>query len=280
MAKGLGKGINAFFPDIQEKEDDTIQEIAINECRPNPYQPRKTFHADAIEELKDSILEYGIIQPLIVRKSIKGYEIVVGERRFRAAKEAGLDTVPVVIKELTDDKMMELALLENLQREDLTPIEEAHAYANLMNELKVTQEELSKRLGKSRSHIANIVRLLSLPDQVIAYINNGELSMGHGRALLGLKEKEKLTALVSKIRNEKLNVRQVEQLIIQLNQKPEPVKKQEKVKKDVFIKERETILRDRLGTSVNIQRGKRKGKIEIEFYTDDDLERIIDVLEQ
>jgi len=280
MARGLGKGINAFFPDIQEKDDDTIQEIAINECRPNPYQPRKTFHADAIEELKDSILEYGIIQPLIVRKSIKGYEIVVGERRFRAAKEAGLDTVPVVIKELTDDKMMELALLENLQREDLTPIEEAHAYANLMNELKVTQEELSKRLGKSRSHIANIVRLLSLPDQVIAYINNGELSMGHGRALLGLKEKEKLTALVSKIRNEKLNVRQVEQLIIQLNQKPEPVKKQEKVKKDVFIKERETILRDRLGTSVNIQRGKRKGKIEIEFYTDDDLERIIDVLEQ
>ncbi|HLR40951.1 MAG TPA: ParB/RepB/Spo0J family partition protein [Virgibacillus sp.] len=279
MARGLGKGINAFFPDIQEKEDDTIQEIAINECRPNPYQPRKTFHADAIEELKDSILEYGIIQPLIVRKSIKGYEIVVGERRFRAAKEAGLDTVPVVIKELTDDKMMELALLENLQREDLTPIEEAHAYANLMNELKVTQEELSKRLGKSRSHIANIVRLLSLPDQVIAYINNGELSMGHGRALLGLKEKEKLTPLVSKIRNEKLNVRQVEQLIIQLNQKPEPVKQKEKVKKDVFIKERETILRDRLGTSVNIQRGKRKGKIEIEFYTDDDLERIIDVLE-
>src|SRR5690625_2711857 len=176
MARGLGKGINAFFPDIQEKEDDTIQEIAINECRPNPYQPRKTFHADAIEELKDSILEYGIIQPLIVRKSIKGYEIVVGERRFRAAKEAGLDTVPVVIKELTDDKMMELALLENLQREDLTPIEEAHAYANLMNELKVTQEELSKRLGKSRSHIANIVRLLSLPDQVIAYINKDRKS--------------------------------------------------------------------------------------------------------
>lgn len=149
-----------------------------------------------------------------------------------------------------------------------------------MNELKVTQEELSKRLGKSRSHIANIVRLLSLPDQVIAYINNGELSMGHGRALLGLKEKEKLTPLVSKIRNEKLNVRQVEQLIIQLNQKPEEVKKKERVKKDIFIQERETMLRDRLGTSVNIQRGKRKGKIEIEFYTDDDLERIIDVLEQ
>ncbi len=280
MARGLGKGINAFFPDIEEKEDDIVQEIAISECRANPYQPRKTFHADAIEELKESILEYGIIQPLIVRKSIKGYEIVVGERRFRAAKEAGLTVVPAVVKELSDEKMMELALLENLQREDLTPIEEAHAYANLMNELKVTQEELSKRLGKSRSHIANIVRLLSLPDRIITYINNGELSMGHGRALLGLKDKEKLVPLVNKILKEKLNVRQVEQLILQLNQHPKQKDKKEKVKKDVFLKERESILRDRFGTSVNIQRGKKKGKIEIEFYTDDDLERIMDVLEQ
>lgn len=279
MAKGLGKGINAFFPDIEEKNDDVIQEIAISECRPNPYQPRKTFHAEAIEELKESILEYGIIQPLIVRKSIKGFEIVVGERRYRAAKEAGFTTVPVVIKELPDDKMMELALLENLQREDLTPIEEAHAYMNLMNELKVTQEELSKRLGKSRSHIANIVRLLSLPELVIAHINNGELSMGQGRALLGLKEKSKLTPLVNKIIKEKLNVRQVEQLIIQLNQKADTKKKKEKSKKDIFLQERESMLRDRLGTSVNIQKGKRKGKIEIEFYTDDDLERIINVLE-
>ncbi|OZU89462.1 chromosome partitioning protein ParB [Virgibacillus indicus] len=278
MAKGLGKGINAFFPEIDEQPDDSIQDISIKECRPNPYQPRKTFHADAIEELKDSILEYGIIQPLIVRKSIKGYEIVVGERRFRAAKEAGLEKIPAVVKELSDEKMMELALLENLQREDLTPIEEAHAYANLMNELKITQEELSKRLGKSRSHIANLVRLLSLPDQVIAYISNGEISMGQGRALLGLKDKSKLIPFVNKIRREKLNVRQVEQLITQLNEKPKS--KKEKPKKDVFLLERESILRDRLGTGVSIQRGKRKGKIEIEFYTDDDLERIIEVLEK
>lgn len=277
MAKGLGKGINALFPDIEEKQDDVIEEIAIKDCRPNPYQPRKTFHADAIEELKESILEYGIIQPLIARKSIKGYEIVVGERRFRAAKEAGLESIPVIIKELTDEKMMELALLENLQREDLTPIEEAHAYANLMNELKITQEELSKRLGKSRSHIANMIRLLSLPEQVIAYINNGELSMGHGRALLGLKDKTKLQAVVQRIRKEKLNVRQVEKLIIQLNDRP--VQKKEKPKKDLFIKERETFLRERFGTAVSIQRGKRKGKIEIEFYSDDDLQRIIETLE-
>lgn len=275
MSRRLGKGLDALIPDIET--EDTIQEISIKECRPNPYQPRKTFHADALEELKDSILEYGIIQPLIVRKSIKGFEIVVGERRFRAAKEAGLSVIPVVVKDLSDHRMMELALLENLQREDLTPIEEAEAYANLMTELDITQEELSRRLGKSRSHIANTVRLLSLPDQVIAYINNGELSMGHGRALLGLNNKENLLDVVKKIRDQKLNVRQVEKMISEINNK-KPIKRR-KLEKDVFIQARESILRDRLGTGVNIQRGKRKGKIEIEFYSDDDLERIIKVLE-
>lgn len=276
MAKGLGKGINALFPEVDEKQE-TVQELSITDCRPNPYQPRKTFHADAIEELKDSILEYGIIQPLIARKSIKGYEIVVGERRFRAAREAGLEKIPVVVKDLTDEKMMEIALLENLQREDLTPIEEAHAYANLMRELKITQDELSKRLGKSRSHIANLVRLLSLPDQIIAYINNGELSMGHGRALLGIKDEKLLIPFVKRIIKEKLNVRQVEQMIIELNKKP--VKKKPKPKMDIFLQERESILRDRLGTSVTIQRGKRKGKIEIEFFSNDDLDRIIEALD-
>ncbi|MRH44398.1 ParB/RepB/Spo0J family partition protein [Aquibacillus halophilus] len=275
MARGLGKGVNAFFPELDTSESDSVQEISVKECRPNPYQPRKTFHADAIEELKDSIIEYGILQPLIVRKSIKGYEIVVGERRFRAAKEAGLEVIPAIVKELTDEKMMELALLENLQREDLTPIEEANAYANLMRELKITQEELSKRLGKSRPHIANLVRLLSLPDKVSALINNGELSMGHGRAMLGLKDKTKLNALIDKIRNEELNVRQVEQLIIKINENAPQTKKQ-KPKKDVFLAERESILRDHLGTGVTIHKGKRKGKIEIEFFSDDDLERILD----
>src|SRR5690625_481819 len=276
MSKRLGKGLDAFFSDINEDEE-TVLEVNVAELRPNPYQPRKKFQADAIDELKQSILEYGIIQPLVVRKGIKGYEIVAGERRFRAAKEAGLSTVPVIVKELTDPKMMEIALLENLQRENLTPIEEANAYANLMQELNVTQEELSKKLGKSRSHIANMVRLLSLPDQIIAYINNGELTMGHGRTLLGLKDQKKLTQLVTKIRNEKLNVRQVEKIVNQLNEQPKSVKKTPK--KDVFIQERESVLRDRFGTSVNIHKGKRKGKIEIEFYSNDDLERIIEMLE-
>jgi ParB family transcriptional regulator, chromosome partitioning protein len=279
VAKGLGKGISALFPEVEDTSKASVQEIAIKECRPNPYQPRKTFHADAIEELKESIIQHGILQPIVVRKSIKGFEIVVGERRYRAAKEAGLEKIPAIVKELTDEKMMELALLENLQREDLTPIEEAQAYSNLMNELRITQEDLSKRLGKSRSHIANMVRLLSLPENIVAYINNGELSMGHGRALLGLKDKEQLIPLVNKIRSEKLNVRQVEKLIATLNEK-QPIKKKENPKKDIFLAERESVLRDHLGTAVSIQRGKRKGKIEIEFYTDDDLERIIELLEK
>lgn len=276
MARGLGKGINAFFPELDAKAEESIQELPIKECRPNPYQPRKNFQADAIEELKESILEYGILQPLIVRASIKGYEIVVGERRYRAAKEAGLDRVPVVVRELTEEKMMELALLENLQREDLTPIEEAQAYSNLMNELNITQEELSRRLGKSRSHIANLIRLLSLPDQVSALINNGELSMGHGRALLGLKNKKQLMQLVDKIRKESLNVRQVEQLIIQLNENTSTPKRK-KPPKNVFIQERENVLQERLGTGVTIHKGKRKGKIEIDFFSDEDLERILNL---
>src|SRR5690625_1378633 len=279
MARRLGKGLEAFFPDsIQEYDEHAIEEIPITECRPNPYQPRKTFDIDAIEELKQSIIEYGIIQPLIVRKSIKGYEIVVGERRFRAAKEAGLETVPVIIKELTDERMMELALLENLQREDLTPIEEAHAYKNLLTELNLTQEQLSERLGKSRSHIANMVRLLTLPDKIIAYLNNGQLSMGHGRAIVGIKDKNILNKIVNKIIKDKLNVRQVEQLIQSMNKKTDKQKKARPKKKDIFVLEKESILREQLGTGVNIHRGKKKGKIEIEFYTDEDLERLINLL--
>ena len=273
MGKRLGKGLNALFNDY-EVGDQTVEQIPINECRTNPYQPRKTFDADAIEELKISILEYGIIQPLIVRKSIKGYEIVAGERRFRAAKEAGLHEIPAIIKDFDDRKMMEIALLENLQREDLTVIEEALAYKNLINELHLTQEELSKKLGKSRSHIANTMRLLSLPEEVIVHINNGELSMGHGRALLGLKNKDKLNGLVDKIRKNNLNVRQVEQMIIELNKK-KPKQKPKKQQNDVFVQEYEMQLRDLLGTNVKIQKNKNKGKIEIEFYSDEELEQFV-----
>ncbi|MRG87960.1 ParB/RepB/Spo0J family partition protein [Salinibacillus xinjiangensis] len=278
MARGLGKGLGSFFPEVDvDLNDESVKEIPIQQCRPNPYQPRKTFQADAIEELKESIVQHGILQPIILRTSIKGYEIVVGERRFRAAKEAGLETIPAVIRDLSDEQMMELALLENLQREDLTPIEEAQAYDRLMNELGITQETLAQRLGKSRPHIANLVRLLSLPESVTALINNRELSMGHGRALLGLKDQEKLPLIVNKIRKENLNVRQVEMLISNLNEKV--IKnKPKKEKKDIFIQAKESELREHFGTNVSIQKGKRKGKIEIEFFNQEDLDRIMMLL--
>ncbi|MFC4387786.1 ParB/RepB/Spo0J family partition protein [Gracilibacillus marinus] len=279
MAKGLGKGLDAFFSDMDTNKEETIEEIPLSKCRPNPYQPRTVFEADAIEELRDSIEQHGVLQPIIVRKSIRGYEIVVGERRFRAAKEANLKTIPAIVKQLTDEEMMEFALLENIQREDLTPIEEAQAYDRLMNELGITQETLSQRLGKSRSHIANLIRLLSLPKEIIAKINQGSISMGHGRALLGLKDKEKMIPLANKIVTEKLNVRQVETLIQTLNeQKKQKIEKKEK--KDIFIQEKESQLKDYFGTNVKINKGKRKGKIEIEFFSEDDLNRILEKMEQ
>jgi ParB family transcriptional regulator, chromosome partitioning protein len=278
MAKGLGKGLNAFFKDVGTEE--TVQEINLQELRPNPYQPRKTFQREAIIELKDSILEHGILQPLVVRKSIKGYEIVVGERRFRAAREAKLETVPAVVRELSEQQMMELAVLENLQREDLNPIEEGAAYQTLMDKLKLTQEEVAKRLGKSRPHVANHIRLLSLPPKIQELISTGKISMGHGRALLGLREKAKVPVLVEKVINEALNVRQLEKLIQQLNEDVSRETKKPEKKKDVFIQEREHTLRERFGTTVNIRQNKNKGKIEIEFFSKDDLERILEMLDQ
>ncbi|WP_082231997.1 ParB/RepB/Spo0J family partition protein [Halobacillus massiliensis] len=276
MARGLGKGLNSL---LNVKDEDQLEEVKVRECRPNPYQPRKHFTEAAIEELAESIKEHGILQPLIVRKSIKGYELIAGERRCRAAKAAGLETVPAIVREMTDQQMMEVALLENLQREDLTPIEEAQAYQNLMVKLSLTQDDLSKRLGKSRSHIANLLRLLNLAPEVIEKINHGKLSMGHGRALLGLKDEEKLPMLLSRIEREQLNVRQVEKMIGELNER-KPRKKKQPAEKDIFIKEREETLQERLGTGVTIHKGKKKGKIEIEFSDQEDLERILNWMEQ
>jgi ParB family chromosome partitioning protein len=258
--------------------EETIQEIKLKEIRPNPYQPRKTFEQEAINELKESILQHGILQPIVVRKSIKGYEIVVGERRFRAATEAKLTAIPAVIRDLSEQQMMELALLENLQREDLTPIEEAQAYQTLMEQLNFTQEALAKRLGKSRPHIANHLRLLSLPKPIQQLISDGKLSMGHGRTLLGLKNKDKLNSLIEKIIREHLNVRQVELIVQQLNNVTRETKKK-KPEKDVFIKERETYLQEYFGTAVTIKKQKKKGKIEIEFFSQDDLDRILELLQ-
>lgn len=266
MAKGLGKGINAFFPNVDLNKEESIHQIKLKDIRPNPYQPRKHFEEEAIQELKESIIQHGILQPIIVRKSIKGYEIVAGERRHRAAKAAGLELIPVVVREFTEQQMMELALLENLQREDLTPIEEAFAYQSLLEHLDITQEQLSKRIGKSRPHIANHIRLLSLPEVIRSYITEGKLSMGHGRALLGLRKKDKINILVEKILKEQLNVRQLEHLVNQLNENVSRETSKPKIEKDILIKERETILREKFGTSVSIRQTKKKGKIEIEFF--------------
>ncbi|MGE7604316.1 ParB/RepB/Spo0J family partition protein [Peribacillus sp. NPDC097675] len=281
MAKGLGKGLDALFPNVEVSKDETVQEIKLRELRPNPYQPRKNFRTEAIEELKQSIMEHGILQPIIARKSIRGFEIVAGERRYRAAKEAGLNTVPVVVRELNEQQMMELAILENLQREDLNPIEEAAAYQTLLEKLNFTQEQLAHRLGKSRPHIANYVRLLSLPEEIRDYISEGKISMGHGRALLGLKKKELLTSVIEKILKETMNVRQLENYIHQLNDTvSRETKNAKQPKKDIFIKQRESILREKLGTSVTIKQTKKKGKIEIEFFSKEDLERILDLIDQ
>ncbi|WAA12288.1 ParB/RepB/Spo0J family partition protein [Fervidibacillus halotolerans] len=277
MGKALGKGLDALISSVNTDEE-MVQEVPIHELRPNPYQPRKLFTEEAIEELKQSIVEHGILQPLIVRKSIKGYEIVVGERRYRAAKEAKLKTVPVVIRDINEQQMMELAVLENLQREDLTPIEEGQAYQMLMEKLSLTQEQLAKRLGKSRPYIANHVRLLSLPTEVQQHIIDGKLSMGHGRALLGLKNKEKIIKLANQVIKEQMNVRQLEELIQKLNKNVPRETSKKKEKKDVFLLEQETYLRERLGTNVQIKRNKHKGKIEIEFYSNEDLNRILDLL--
>ncbi len=279
MAKGLGKGLNALFPGESLIKAESVEHINVKSIKANPFQPRKIFDEHAIEELSASIKEHGILQPIILRKVGSAYEIVVGERRFRAAQLAGLTEVPAVVRLLTDEETMELAILENLQREDLTPIEEAEAYQNLMENLNLTQEQLAFRLGKSRPHIANHVRLLSLPTKIRTYISTGKLSMGHGRTLLSLRKKEQIPLIAERVLKEGMNVRQLESLIQRLNEdvprETKPVKKQE-----LFLAEYESNLRDYFGTNVTIKKAKNKGKIEIEFFSDDDLERILELLNE
>ncbi|ALC83189.1 MULTISPECIES: ParB/RepB/Spo0J family partition protein [Bacillus] len=279
MAKGLGKGINALFTNVDLSEEN-VEELKLKDLRPNPYQPRKIFEEEALHDLKESIMQHGIIQPIIVRKTIKGFEIIAGERRFRAASLAGLSTIPAIVREVSESLMMEIALLENLQREDLSPLEEAKAYEALLSHLQVTQEQLAKKLGKSRPHIANHLRLLTLPEDVQELIADGTLSMGHGRTILGLKNKNKLKPLIKKILSEELNVRQVEQLIQQLNSNVSRETKKKIPPKEPAMKERESYLQEYFGTPVTIKKQKKKGKIEIEFFSNEDLERILELLQE
>ncbi|EAK9821981.1 ParB/RepB/Spo0J family partition protein [Listeria monocytogenes] len=277
MAKGLGKGINALFNNVDTNEE-TVQNIAIKEIKPNPYQPRKIFDAKAINELRDSIKIHGVLQPIILRNTDKGYEIVVGERRYRAAKEAKLKEIPAVVRDLTEEEMMELSVIENLQREDLSPLEEAESYQFLMKKLGLTQAKLAERVGKSRPYIANFVRLLTLPEEVQVMLRDGSLSAGHGRVLLGLKLKKNIVPTAKKAVAQELTVRQLEDVINNLNENVsrETIKP---ARVPIFIRESESQLRDKFGTAVSIKRRDKKGKIEIEFLSDDDLDRILEILD-
>ncbi|MBC1924854.1 ParB/RepB/Spo0J family partition protein [Listeria innocua] len=277
MAKGLGKGINALFNNVDTNEE-TVQNIAIKEIKPNPYQPRKIFDTKAINELRDSIKIHGVLQPIILRNTDKGYEIVVGERRYRAAKEAKLKEIPAVVRDLTEEEMMELSVIENLQREDLSPLEEAESYQFLMKKLGLTQAKLAERVGKSRPYIANFVRLLTLPEEVQVMLRDGSLSAGHGRVLLGLKLKKNIIPTAKKAATQGLTVRQLEDVVNNLNENVsrETIKP---ARVPIFIRESESQLRDKFGTAVSIKRRDKKGKIEIEFLSDDDLDRILEILD-
>lgn len=285
--KGLGRGIDALFQDLSTIEEvdiqsEVVQEISLDELRPNPYQPRKTFDEDALEELASSIKQSGVFQPIIVRKSkIKGYEIIAGERRFRASKLAGKETIPAIVREFDEPSMMQVAVLENLQREDLNPLEEAEAYDMLMKNLQLTQVELSEKLGKSRPYIANYLRLLTLPKVVKDLVQKDSLSMGQARTLLALKKKEDILVVANRAIKEGLTVRQLEQIVNQMNDatSKKPAKKAESKPKPYYIVESEERLMDKFGTSVHIQEKEGKGKIEIEYLSSSDLTRILDLLD-
>lgn len=278
MSKRLGRGLDALIPSLSIDEKDKITEVDLNKIRPNPYQPRKHFDEEHLSELVASIKEHGIIQPIVVRESLNGYEIIAGERRWRASKILNLSTIPVVVKNFTDEQVMEVALIENLQREDLNPVEIANAYEKLMKKFNLTQDELAIKLGKSRPNVANFLRLLQLPEAILSEVTTGRLSMGHARALITLEKEEQQLALAKKVINEKWSVRELEEKIknLKTDVSRETIKKP--IENNKALKEVENQLRDRFKTSVKIKAGKKKGKIEIEYFNDDDLQRILEMI--
>lgn len=278
MSKRLGKGLDALIPALSIQEDDKVIEIPLNQLRANPYQPRKTFDEEAIRELAESIRQHGVIQPIIVRSVLKGYEIIAGERRFRASQYCGNTTIPAVVRSFSDQQVMEIALIENLQRENLNAMDVAVAYQGLMDQFQLTQEELSLKVGKSRSHIANFLRLLSLPDEVKEYVSRGTLSMGHARALVGLKDPDIIKQLAQQCIDHEWSVRDLENAVQQLDRKKQEKPKPAGKKRDPYIEEVEESLRERYKTTVKIKANKDKGKIEINYYSQQDLQRLLDML--
>ncbi len=271
---GLGKGLDAIFQENTQENSSGIT-LKINEIEPNRGQPRKEFEDESLRELADSILNHGIIQPILVRPMVAGgYQIVAGERRWRAARMAGLREIPVLIKEMSDSEYMQLALIENLQREDLSPLEEASAFSILMKEHGMTQEDVAQAVGKSRPAIANALRLLALPKEISEMLQRGEISQAHARTILGFELEEEMIR-VAKLTVEKgLNVRQLEQLLKDYTS--DKTKKAKTSKKNVYYSETELALNTHLGRKVKVQGTKKKGVLHIEFYGEDDLKTLIE----
>ena len=281
--KALGRGLEQLFNDeglnfdtiensiIEEaKTNDQIVEINLSELRANPYQPRKNFDEEALNELASSIKEHGVFQPIIVKKSIKGYEIIAGERRFRASKLAGLETMPAIVKDFSDEEMMQIALLENLQRENLTSIEEAKAYKSIIESMNITQDELAKKVGKSRSHVTNILGLLKLPASVQDMVLYNKLSMGHARVLSKLDDPKIIEDLAQKVITEDLSVRKLESIVYDNEEKEVKTKKSSNNE----YKYMENFLKEKLGTNVKIN----NNKISIKFSNVQDLNRILEIM--
>lgn len=281
---GLGKGLDSMIPPkpMSKASEDTAEVsksgekiLKINEVEPNKKQPRKFFNEEALQELSDSIKKHGIVQPLVVAKQKDYYEIIAGERRWRAAKMAGLKEVPVVIKDYSPQEVMEVALIENIQREDLNPVEEARAYQNLIKEYDLKQEDVAERVSKSRSAITNSLRLLKLDDQILNMLVEESISSGHARTLLSLEDPKQQLAVAERIMKDRLSVRDTEKLVKNINN---PVKKTTKkpLKNDFVYKDMEEKLKQKIGTKVNINRkSENEGRIEIEYYSQEDFEKIV-----
>lgn len=276
MAKkgGLGKGLDAIFHDNARADDGGAVELNINELEPNRGQPRKEFSEEAMRELADSIAQHGVLQPLLVRPLLSGgYQIVAGERRWRASRMAGLATVPALIRELTDSEVMQIALIENLQREDLKPLEEAQGYQALMEEFGFTQDEISKSVGKSRPAVTNALRLLNLPEAVRGMLARGDLSAGHARTLLSFKDEAAMLAAAKRVVAEGLSVRELEKMAKKANaEKPEVVRSTRRIR---YYDEAELALRDTLNRVVHVGGTKKKGVLTIEFYGEEDLKNLL-----
>ena len=275
----LGRGLNSLFGQDVSKMLDDIQNgtdsrdqlmIPVDDIRPNPYHPRKIFNREAMEELSQSIQQHGVFTPILVKKSISGYELIAGERRWRASKMAGLSDIPAIIVDFDDQQMMEIALLENIQREDLNIIEEAKAYEQLIQRLNYTQEQLAHRVGKSREHITNTMRLLKLPDQIQDYVIAKKLSMGHARALLGIKDEKEMIKIAKQAISQGYSVRKVEQVVKKRN-----AIKEEKPKEDLYIKEAKRVLEEYFQTSISIG----THNISIHYEDHEDLNRILEILD-